>query len=471
MPRLPHPGGDKGNWGTVLNDYLSVVHNTDGTIKNGAIAESQLDAAVQAKLNATGGASGATGAQGPQGSQGPAGPMGATGPVGAGVPAAGVAGQLLAKSSDGDYATEWVDAPSVTSSNAEAVLFGDSWTQTSSYALRNALASALGMNVTSYGIGGAKFIESSNPASFWQEITAAQDDGTVNKASVTQVIFVGGMNNWAWASGAYANEAASIFAQLRTMYPNAKLWYFGNFPYRWKNGNCYRAGWDYFRAYQQAAMNAGFVCPSWPRTWSHGYLVANASDWRYPGNSLWTSGGVGDWLNTYVHPTADGFALFAKQIAQYILGGNSQTQHTERLIVSGTAISGFFQIGSGLQYSYLTGKIKQSGTGFHIAALLDFQLAAGPTLPDYWLRLNQAFAQRLFFESGSGFPEYLTVGVMVVATGVTVTAPAKLALDIVTEDSITNYYLSLKTEPAFNATLSATPTQYRMIINFSTSSE
>ena len=32
MSRLPTPGGDSGAWGTVLNDYLSQSHNTDGTL-------------------------------------------------------------------------------------------------------------------------------------------------------------------------------------------------------------------------------------------------------------------------------------------------------------------------------------------------------------------------------------------------------------------------------------------------------
>lgn len=32
MARLPQPGGDAGNWGEILNEYLSQVHNTDGTL-------------------------------------------------------------------------------------------------------------------------------------------------------------------------------------------------------------------------------------------------------------------------------------------------------------------------------------------------------------------------------------------------------------------------------------------------------
>ncbi len=34
--RLPTVGGDNGNWGTLLNSYLQVAHNSDGTTKNSA---------------------------------------------------------------------------------------------------------------------------------------------------------------------------------------------------------------------------------------------------------------------------------------------------------------------------------------------------------------------------------------------------------------------------------------------------
>ena len=33
MARLPQPGGDAGSWGKILNEYLEVEHNTDGTLK------------------------------------------------------------------------------------------------------------------------------------------------------------------------------------------------------------------------------------------------------------------------------------------------------------------------------------------------------------------------------------------------------------------------------------------------------
>lgn len=33
MARLPIPGGDEGSWGEVLNNFLSIEHNSDGTQK------------------------------------------------------------------------------------------------------------------------------------------------------------------------------------------------------------------------------------------------------------------------------------------------------------------------------------------------------------------------------------------------------------------------------------------------------
>jgi polygalacturonase len=40
MTRLPQPGLDKGTWGTLLNEFLAVEHNTDGSQKD--IAQSQV---------------------------------------------------------------------------------------------------------------------------------------------------------------------------------------------------------------------------------------------------------------------------------------------------------------------------------------------------------------------------------------------------------------------------------------------
>ncbi|MGI8483558.1 MAG: SGNH/GDSL hydrolase family protein [Thermomicrobiales bacterium] len=63
MARLPQPGGDAGNWGEILNDFLAVEHNGDGTLKpDGSLAtkytkpdtgipSSDLDNATQTTLD------------------------------------------------------------------------------------------------------------------------------------------------------------------------------------------------------------------------------------------------------------------------------------------------------------------------------------------------------------------------------------------------------------------------------------
>ena len=43
MARLPQPGGDNGTWGQLLNDFLKVEHNTDGTLKSSGTLSSKAD--------------------------------------------------------------------------------------------------------------------------------------------------------------------------------------------------------------------------------------------------------------------------------------------------------------------------------------------------------------------------------------------------------------------------------------------
>ena len=100
MPRLPQPGGDQGNWGQILNDFLSQIHNTDGSLKDNSIPETALASSVQTKINAVAGQTGSTGATGPQGLTGPQGPAGTAGTQGA-TGAAGTAGATGATGSQG----------------------------------------------------------------------------------------------------------------------------------------------------------------------------------------------------------------------------------------------------------------------------------------------------------------------------------------------------------------------------------
>lgn len=83
MARLPIPGQDSGTWGEVLNEYLSQIHNQDGSLKDGAITEDKLSTTVVTKLNTVAGQAGATGATGPQGLSGATGASGTPGTIGA----------------------------------------------------------------------------------------------------------------------------------------------------------------------------------------------------------------------------------------------------------------------------------------------------------------------------------------------------------------------------------------------------
>ena len=50
MARLPQPGGDSGNWGDILNDFLSQAHTSDGNLKPGTVDTSRLASSVQSSL-------------------------------------------------------------------------------------------------------------------------------------------------------------------------------------------------------------------------------------------------------------------------------------------------------------------------------------------------------------------------------------------------------------------------------------
>ena len=91
-PRLPIPGGDPGNWGEILNEYLSQAHKPNGSLKDntvtaatiapGAITEANLSQPIKDQLQAVVGQQGSTGATGPMGATGPQGDEGAPGPQG-----------------------------------------------------------------------------------------------------------------------------------------------------------------------------------------------------------------------------------------------------------------------------------------------------------------------------------------------------------------------------------------------------
>lgn len=111
MPRLPIPGQDGGTWGNLLNEYLSVSHNADGSIKTSAVPPSSGDGATGATgpIGATGspGTIGSTGATG-SGSTGATGAQGITGDTGA-TGATGITGATGAQGIQGNPGTNGTD--------------------------------------------------------------------------------------------------------------------------------------------------------------------------------------------------------------------------------------------------------------------------------------------------------------------------------------------------------------------------
>ena len=113
MARLPQPGSDQGTWGDILNEYLSQVHNPDGSLRDNVITETQLDSAVVDKINVVAGQQGATGPTGPQGPAGSAGATGASGVAGS-AGATGASGSPGPSGPTGPQGPAGADGTSVT---------------------------------------------------------------------------------------------------------------------------------------------------------------------------------------------------------------------------------------------------------------------------------------------------------------------------------------------------------------------
>jgi hypothetical protein len=52
VPRLPVVGSDDGTWGTVLNDFLDVAHDTDGSLKDASVSKATLTSGLSLEATA-----------------------------------------------------------------------------------------------------------------------------------------------------------------------------------------------------------------------------------------------------------------------------------------------------------------------------------------------------------------------------------------------------------------------------------
>jgi hypothetical protein len=121
MSRLPLVNGDDGNWGTILNDFLSVSLASGGALNNSTVNTVQIvDGAVTtAKITGVGAANGVASlnasavvpdVQLPT-RLGTSALNAAYAPIAAAMPASGSTGQILSKNSGTSYDAVWVTTP------------------------------------------------------------------------------------------------------------------------------------------------------------------------------------------------------------------------------------------------------------------------------------------------------------------------------------------------------------------------
>ncbi len=99
MARLPQPGGDAGNWGQILNDYLLETHAADGSLKPAVVKASALapDAVTATALSSNSVTTNSLSATG------------------------GADGQVLVKDSAITGGMKWANAPTAPSASAATV--------------------------------------------------------------------------------------------------------------------------------------------------------------------------------------------------------------------------------------------------------------------------------------------------------------------------------------------------------------
>ena len=131
----PYPGKPDGHIAIEL-----AAQYASAAAESARLAQQAADTPHEGPIGPTGetgpqgiqGQTGATGAQGPQGAKGdtgdtgPAGPTGETGLTGQGIPTGGTTGQVLAKTSDTDYAASWT-TPAVSSLSPLTISYTGTW--------------------------------------------------------------------------------------------------------------------------------------------------------------------------------------------------------------------------------------------------------------------------------------------------------------------------------------------------------
>lgn len=202
------------------------------------------------------------------------------------------------------------------------VVFGDSWTTTlaGNVCIPSEAVGLLGGSVVgNYGVGGAQLADTSmSTNSLEQQANRAKTDTTVDKALISDVLVIMGVNNLNGTKTDYLPDyttLTSLFASLR-LYPNARYWYTANSKNMIIRSD--PAAWNHYNLFQRAAADAGFAVSRWSPMWNWGREDLWLSDdpgerhMNEAGQRLWSRRLAGflsgtDWKPVFTIPAAAAF--------------------------------------------------------------------------------------------------------------------------------------------------------------------
>lgn len=154
------------------------------------------------------------------------------------------------------------------------VVFGDSWTTplAGNVCIPSEAVGLLGGSVVkNYGVAGAKLAGTAMSAnSLEQQANRAKTDMTVDKALVSDVLVIMGVNNLNGTGTDYLPDYTTLtglFDGLR-LYPNARYWYAANSKNMIVRSDS--AAWNHYHLFQRAAADTGFAVSRWSPMWNWG---------------------------------------------------------------------------------------------------------------------------------------------------------------------------------------------------------
>ena len=148
--------------------------------------------------------------------------------------------------------------------NGSLIVFGDSWATAPNTWIATYAGKMKYSSYKTYAVIGAAFLNRSDNL-ISAQIATAQSDSSVNKNDVTEVIVIGGVNDYRTDSTNPTDVAAAVISTLdgiAQLYPNAHIRYFldceiTGYPFSWYENFCtiYNKGYDCSNLINAMAFN------------------------------------------------------------------------------------------------------------------------------------------------------------------------------------------------------------------------